>query len=325
MKRVRNLYQLFTDYIKKCNDDHVGAFGAMCSFFVILSVFPIMIFLLNLTRFLPYSKEDIVRILVNAISFDEHLVRRIVNEIYGKVGTTISLISILSALWAASSGVYAILLGLNSVFDIDETRNYFVLRLVSMFYTVIVVVLMAVMLVFWVFGNALYKYICDKWPFLESMAGHILHKRLMLTVVILIFLFMMIYQFVPNRQSRFIQQFPGAVIATIGWVAVSWFYGAFVDNMKYFNYIYGSMAGIMLLFLWLYICMSMVFYGAEVNYFFENKKNYHKLVRILRPNWDQQRRRREQEIQKTETLSGKTNSEEFLKMLERRVEENKKK
>ena len=98
-----------------------------------------------------------------------------------------------------------------------------------------------------------------------------------------------------------------------------------MDNMKYFNYIYGSMAGIMLLFLWLYICMSMVFYGAEVNYFFENKKNYHKLVRILRPNWDQQRRRREQEIQKTETLSGRTNSEEFMKMLERRMEESKKK
>ena len=59
----------------------------------------------------------------------------------------------------------------------------------------------------------------------------------------------------------------------------------------------------MILLLWLYFCMSMVFYGAEVNYFLENKDNYHLLIRTLRPNW-----RRQQRAQ-TEKMRQKSRSE----------------
>ena len=52
----------------------------------------------------------------------------------------------------------------------------------------------------------------------------------------------------------------------------------------------------MILLLWLHFCMSMVFYGAEVNYFLENKRNYHLLIRTLRPNYQAIRRRREKEM-----------------------------
>ena len=90
--------------------------------------------------------------------------------------------------------------------------------------------------------------------------------------------------------SSFRKQFPGALIATLGWVAVSVGCSIYMDNFTNFSYIYGSMAGIMILLLWLYFCMSMGFYGAEVNYFLENKDNYHLLTRTLRPNWRKQQR-----------------------------------
>ncbi len=322
MKRLNSLYQLFADCFKKCNDDHVNAFGAMSAFFIILSIFPIMIFLLNMTRFLPYSKEDIVRILSQAISFNQTLIRNLVNEIYRKVGKTVSVISILTAFWSASSGVYSVILGLNSVYDIEETRNYFVLRFVSMFYTMIFVAMSTAMLIIWVFGNRLYDYICNMAPFFETIAGHFLHKRLFVTVIVLTLLFMITYQYVPNRKSKFIRQLPGALISTAGWVGISLFYSIFVDNMENFNYIYGSMAGVMLLFLWMYFCMCTLFVGAEINYFFENKRNYHKLVRTLRPNWNRQRRRKEQEIMGTEgSTRGRKNSPEFKKMVRDRVRE----
>lgn len=89
---------------------------------------------------------------------------------------------------------------------------------------------------------------------------------------------MIIYKWIPNRVSSFRKQFPGALIATLGWVAVSVGCSIYMDNFTNFSYIYGSMAGIMILLLWLYFCMSMVFYGAEVNYFLENKDNYHLLI-----------------------------------------------
>ena len=73
-KRVKDLYELVMDFLKKCSDDHVGAFGAMSAFFILLSIFPFMIFLLTLTRYIPFSKDDIIVILTRMISFEGSMI-----------------------------------------------------------------------------------------------------------------------------------------------------------------------------------------------------------------------------------------------------------
>lgn len=179
---------------------------------------------------------------------------------------------------------------MNSVYDIDENRNYFAIRLFSLVYTLLFALMISVMLVMWVFGNSLYSYFLQKFPFVVPILGYFMHKRIIFSLIFLTLLFMIIYKWIPNRVSSFRKQFPGALIATLGWVAVSVGCSIYMDNFTNFSYIYGSMAGIMILLLWLYFCMSMVFYGAEVNYFLENKDNYHLLIRTLRPNWRKQQR-----------------------------------
>ena len=107
------------DFIKKCNDDHVAAFGSMSAFFMLLSLFPFLIFFLTLTKYAPFSKEDIITVLTQVISFEkESLIRAIVNEIYRKTGASVFTISVIAALWSSSRGIYSIVIGLNSVYDI---------------------------------------------------------------------------------------------------------------------------------------------------------------------------------------------------------------
>ncbi len=210
-KRIKNLYELVMDFLKKCSDDHVGAFGAMSAFFILLSIFPFMIFLLTLTRYIPFSKDDIIVILTRMISFEEgSLIKSIVNEIYRKTGTTVSAISIIAALWSSSRGVYSIVIGLNSVYDIDENRNYFAIRLFSLVYTLLFALMISVMLVMWVFGNSLYSYFLQKFPFVVPILGYFMHKRIIFSLIFLTLLFMIIYKWIPNRVSSFRKQFPEA-------------------------------------------------------------------------------------------------------------------
>ena len=297
-KRVKNLYALVMDFIKKCNDDHVAGFGSMSAFFMLLSLFPFLIFFLTLTKIAPFSKDDIINVLTQVISFErESLIRAIVNEIYRKTGASVFTLSVIAALWSSSRGVYSIVIGLNSVYDIDENRNYIVLRIFSIFYTIVFAILIIAMLLLWVFGNVLYNYICGRFPAFEALAGYFIHKRTMFTIVILTLLFMIVYRFVPNRKTvSFGRQLPGALVAAVGWIAVSAGCSFYIGNFNNFSYIYGSLSGMMILLHWLHFCMSMVFYGAEVNYFLENKKNYHLLVRTLRPNYQAIRRKREREM-----------------------------
>lgn len=295
--RVKNLYSLVMDFVKKCNDDHVAAFGAMAAFFMLLSLFPFMIFFLTLTKYAPFSKDDIINILTQFLSFERRsMITGLVNEIYRKTQASIFTLSILGALWSSSRGIYSIVIGLNSVFDIDDNRNYFVIRIFSLFYTVIFAFLIIGMLILWVFGNSLYRYIRIRFPMLASFVGYFMHKRTILTLIVLIFLFMMIYKFVPARESSFRKQWPGALVAAIGWLVVSAGCSFYMDNFTNFSLVYGSMAGIMILLLWLHFCMSMIFYGAEVNYFLENKKNYHMLIRIIRPNYRAKQRATEKKM-----------------------------
>lgn len=297
--RVKSLYSLIMDFIKKCNDDHVAAFGAMSAFFMLLSLFPFMIFFLTLTKYAPFSKDDIINILTQILSFERRsMITSLVNEIYRKTQASIFTISIVAALWSSSRGIYSIVIGLNSVYDIDDHRNYFVIRIFSLFYTVIFAFLIIAMLILWVFGNSLYRYIRKRFPMFATFAGYFLHKRTILTIVILTFLFMMIYRFVPDRKCSFRRQWPGALVAAVGWLVVSFGCAFYMDNFTNFSLVYGSMAGIMILLLWLYFCMSMIFYGAEVNYFLENKKNYHMLIRIIRPNYKAKQRAGEKKMLK---------------------------
>ena len=296
-ERVKKIYTLTMDFLKKCDDDHVAAFGAMSAFFMLLSLFPFMIFLLTVAKYAPFSKDDIIYIMTNMLSFEsDSLITGLVNEIYRKTEASVFTISIIAALWSSSRVVYSIVKGLNAVYDIDDKRNYFVIRIFSMFCTVIFAVIIIAMLIIWVFGSSLYQYICTQIPVLSSLAGYFMHKRLIITVIVLTLLFMIIYRFIPGRKSSFKRQWPGAIVAALGWMCISWGCSFYIQHFSNFSYVYGSMAWIMILLLWLHFCMSMIFYGAEINYFLENKKYYHMLVSSFRPNFIAMRREKERKL-----------------------------
>ena len=290
------LYQLCTDFLKKCTDDHVSAFGAMSAFFMLLSFFPFMIFFLTLSKYFPYTKEDLINVLVGLLSFEKKaMITSVVNEVYRKSGTTIFTVSIITALWSSSRGMYSIIRGLNSVYDLDDDRNYVVLRLFSMVYTLIFAIMLVGMLILWVFGNMLYQIAIDKSELLDTLEDFIVNKRMFLSVFILMLLFMITYRFLPDRKSTFLRQWPGALFAAVGWIVCSIVCSKLMTGFTSFSYVYGSMGSIMILLFWLYLCMSLVFYGAEVNFFLENKERYHTLVWALRHNRRAHKRRRKQE------------------------------
>lgn len=317
--RFEGLLMLSQDFSKKCTEDHIAAFGAMSAFFILLSLFPFLVLLLTLTKSLPFSKDDVLLILNQLFAFEPtSLIGEIVNEVYQKTGTTVFTVSIIAALWSSSKGIYAIVRGLNSVYDIEDDRNYFILRFLSTLYTFVFLVVVIGMMILWVFGNYLYSYISTHLPIFEAIAQYLIYKRLLFTSIILTVLFMSVYKFVPSRKSHFGKQLPGAVLATIGWLLVSWGCSYFIEHFNNFTLIYGSMAGIMIILIWLYFCMTMIFYGAEFNYFLENKRNYHMLIRTIHPALRSLKHRRVERLrhQEREEKRRKREQKEFRQMVE---------
>lgn len=294
--RLRSIYELIIQFMIKCNDDHISAFGAMSAFFILLSLVPFMIFLLTLTKYLPFSKNDVFHIVTQILPFEESwALKSIITEIYSKTSTSLFTISILTVLWSSSKGIFSLLKGLNAVFEIEDRRNYFLLRMFSAFYTILLAWVLVAMLVMWVFGNQLFLKICKHFPFMTQIMNMFFARRTIVTTLVLVFVFMLIYYFLPDRVSSFFKQLPGAIVASIGWIIVSRICSIYVDHFSSFTYVYGSMTAIIILLLWLYFCMCMVFYGAEVNYFLENRYKYEYLYKGIFADYDQLIRQKEAE------------------------------
>ena len=93
--------------------------------------------------------------------------------------------------------------------------------------------------------------------------------RTLLSAFVLTVFFMVIYCFFPKRKVTFLNQFPGAIFATAGWFLFSFVYSIYITYFSNFSYTYGSLAAIVLIMLWLYICMTITLLGAEINVFLE--------------------------------------------------------
>ena len=82
-----------------------------------------------------------------------------------------------------------------------------------------------------------------------------------------------IYTYVPDRKLTLKSQIPGAVFATAGWIVFSLVFSLYfrLFGNRNFSYMYGSLTAMVLLMLWLYGCICLLFFGAEINWFHERR------------------------------------------------------
>lgn len=265
MKRLKKGYQKVTEIITQVSDHHVGAYAAQTAYFFMLCMIPIILLLLTLVRYTPITKADVMSAVIRVFPASvESMITTIVNQVYNQSMGIIP-ITVLVALWSAGKGVLAITTGLNCIYGCRETRNYVFLRIRSTIYTMMFLLVIILLLVLSVFGNALNIFIAEHIPLVKNVADWLIEVRIVITPIVLMIFSLLIYKFLPNRRDKILRQLPGAVFAAIGWMIVSWIFSVYVDIFRGFSNMYGSLTTIVLIMLWMYFCMYSILLGGEVN------------------------------------------------------------
>lgn len=149
------LISMIGSVIDKAQKDHVTAFSAQAAFFTILSFFPFMIVLLSLTRYFPITPNDMIELVRTYLPPKySGMVVPIIRSLNGKLTTTYMSITILTLLWSASKGILSLMTGLNTIHEISEKRNYFVLRFISSIYIGLFAIAVLFGLILLLFGNS---------------------------------------------------------------------------------------------------------------------------------------------------------------------------
>lgn len=263
---MKRLWKAIKYFGRKISANRVGAYSAQTAFFMFLSLIPLVMLLLTmLSKFGTTSEEIINNVQDVAPSVLLRFLNAYLDEIIDVGSISVTIVSALVLLWSASRGVFAIIGGLNSIYEVKETRNYFVLRLLAVLYTVAFVAMMLIALLLMVFGNAIGEYIYSVMTDLKGLVYIISSLRFIIGFVMLVLFFMLVYKTLPGAKVRFAEQIPGAVISGAGWVAFSILFSFYIDNFSNYANIYGSLTIIIVLMLWLYGCMYIMFLGAQLN------------------------------------------------------------
>ncbi len=265
---IQKIYAIGRNFAIQMRKENISAFAASTAFFIFLSLFPILIVLCAVIPYTPLTQEFLVQI-VTAITPEavDAFAEGLIAEMYEKSAGVLS-IALITSIWSASKGVLALIRGLNAINDVEEERNYFVVRFVAFLYTLVMLIGILLSLVIMVFGNQIIQMLLLHLPQLQVIATWVNNLRFILVWVVLTILFAFAYAYVPNKKLYFREQIPGATFTAVSWSVFSWFFSMYITYSD-ISRIYGSLSIIIIILLWMYFCMYMVLVGAYINRYFQ--------------------------------------------------------
>ena len=248
--------------------DEVVDRAAALSYYFLFSLFPALLFLTALLGFLPLAglQERLMSYVASVLPPDAaRTVQRTLTEVLtGQRGGLLSLGALL-ALWAGSNGMASVMSTLNVAYDVEETRPWWKRRLLAIVLTAAFSLFVVATLALLVFGPKIGATIAG-WLGLGAVFA-ILWNVVSLPVVILCGLIGvgLVYHLAPATSERWRWLTPGAVLALALWLAMSFGLRLYVQYFGNYNATYGSIGGVILLMLWLYLTSVVLLLGAEVN------------------------------------------------------------
>lgn len=257
---------------KEISEDHVMAFAGNLTYKALFAIFPFFTFLLSLLGL--FNAEDLVNTMIenlrgvvpgSAKRFIEDQLLGITQSQAESAFTFAAIISIALALWGVSGAFRSVMEAMNVMYAVEEDRPFWKVYGISIFISLAVILLVITAFGIVIFGGSVGG----------GLAGFIGLSGVFQTVwsivqwpivaCVMLFAFALIYYFAPAAKQRFRWISPGAVLAFVFWLLFSLLFSFYVGNFSSYNDTYGSLAGVIILMLYIYYSAVIMLIGAEMN------------------------------------------------------------
>jgi membrane protein len=254
---------------KEYGNDILQDRAAALTYYGVLAIFPALLVLVSLLGLIGKSATQplIANLAQAAPSAVRQTLLDAVNHLqrsHGSAGVA-AIVGIVAGLWSASSYIAAFMRASNAIYDVPEGRPAWKTLPIRLGVTIAMLVLLVASAFIVVVTGGLAQHV-----------GHVLGiGSVALTVwniakwpVLLLFVSLMLailYWASPNAKQGFRWLSPGSVIAVLGWLIASGLFALYVANFGHYNKVYGSIAGVIIFLIWMWISNSVVLLGAEFN------------------------------------------------------------
>ena len=262
---------VFSRTVREFKADNVTDWAAALTYYGVLSIFPALIALVSIVGLMGSSATDSLKQNLDSFAGSGPAKQIITSALDGLAANrgsagVLFVVGLVAALWSASGYIAAFMRASNSIWDVEEGRPVWKTIPVRLGVTLVIVLLLAISAVAVVFTGALadkagqflglgstFVTVWDiaKWPVLLLIVATILA---------------ILYYASPNvRHPKFSWITPGSILAVVVWLAASAAFAFYVANFGSYDKTYGSIAGVIVFLVWLWVTNVAVLLGAELN------------------------------------------------------------
>lgn len=265
---IRKAYGKIKRINKWLEKHRIRVYASQAAFFIIISAVPMLIFVLSFFGyFMPNGGEMysyIVEIFPKGLA---PYAMRVLSEINEKSNIPLLSVSAVTLLWSASRGVRGIGSGIRNVYGGKRDKSYVLYILKSIGITLLYICSVILALTVWVFGDMILATV-PNWRHIGALK--VLNSAALF--LLLSAVFMLSYRFFGGEKSKGIKEAPGAFLSAAAWFLFSAIFEYYVEHFGRYSYVYGSLASIIVVMLWLYFCMEILLIGAGINLLLSRKK-----------------------------------------------------
>jgi len=256
--------------------DDVFGNAAKLAYYFLLALFPLLIFLTSAIGLVIGSGKGIRHALFNYLSqvmpsSAFQLIDNTMLEVSSSSGAGKLSFGLLATLWAAASGVGAMMQSLNTGYDLKESRPWWKQRLVALGLTLglSVLIIGAVVVIFG--GSKIADYLGTHFGFGDAFVITWKILQWPIAFAFMLLAFALIYFFAPDvRDQDWKWITPGSAVGVAVWLLVSFAFKGYLHFFDSYSKTYGSLGAVIVLMLWLYLTGAAVLIGGEVNSEIEN-------------------------------------------------------
>ncbi|MBC1575263.1 YihY/virulence factor BrkB family protein [Listeria booriae] len=254
----------------------VTSHAAQLTFYILLSILPMMLVFGNLIPLLPIPKEEIYNTLQTFMPPEVYDILHPVIEsmLTNASGTAISL-GLITAIWSASKCFSALQEVLNIVYQAPDRKNFIVTRIMSFLMMLVIIVVIGAVVFVFAFGEQIVTFLQDQLDLKLDALADLGATKWFITPIFLFILFLIIYWLVPNVKWKIRKSVIGALFATIGWLAATELLSAYVSFQGDKILGFGSLSIMIVIMLWLYFVSIILLLGAFINVIIDSYKQQH--------------------------------------------------
>lgn len=270
---MNNVMAVFKQFYERMEKTDVFGLAAQLAYFLLLSLFPFLLFLLTLVGYLPIEWNMVVALMDQLVP--DQMMDIINQNIYRLLnrqeGGLLSL-SIIGTLWAASNGINALTRAFNRAYDVQENRSFLVARLISVILTIAMVFVLLMALLLPVYGRMIGEYIFTFFGLSEELMKTWNTFRWVISSVIIFIVLLALYVLSPNKRIYLKNAVWGALFSTVLWQLASWLFSYYVNTLGNYDATYGSLAAVIVMMIWFYISGIIIITGGVLNAYIRELK-----------------------------------------------------